>query len=477
MNEKIHLFPWLEKLISSGSRPDFDVHKIRLIRQVNGLSLFFTLVAATVSFIFLVIMKPSAVLTGIQIFAMFLYLLCFILNRSGKLVYASNLVIYAFEIHIFGIMLLTNAWNSPALGLIVLYPLLAALVEVSIFRHLGVGLLQGFALMVIHYAFPAAEWNLQMISSINADGEAVLHGMGVFYPPVMAAVIIAIIFNENILAREKQKIMMGKITDANKKLEHYANQLKDETQRLKAEVSVAKKIQTMVLPRAGDMESIEGLDIACIMRTADEVGGDYYDIINTRGKNTIAIGDVTGHGLSSGLIMLMAQTAVRTLAEMKVENPRDYLPVINRVLYANIMRIREDRSMTLAVISYEKGRCSLAGQHESVVICRKNGAIEVLDTIDNGFYVGMTLEGAADFKTNDFSLSEGDVMLLYSDGVTEAENEQKEQFGLRRLCNILKKYRDGSAEEIKSGIMKDLYNFMGNRGILDDISLVVARQK
>jgi sigma-B regulation protein RsbU (phosphoserine phosphatase) len=74
-------------------------------------------------------------------------------------------------------------------------------------------------------------------------------------------------------------------------------------------------------------------------------------------------------------------------------------------------------------------------------------------------------------------LEKDDVMFLYSDGVTEAENNKKEQFGISNLCDTLKKYHDLTAEKIKDKFMKDLYNFMGETEIYDDISVVVIKQR
>ncbi|HNZ29123.1 MAG TPA: SpoIIE family protein phosphatase, partial [Candidatus Goldiibacteriota bacterium] len=157
--------------------------------------------------------------------------------------------------------------------------------------------------------------------------------------------------------------------------------------------------------------------------------------------------------------------------------PNTYLKLLNRILYANISRIKEDRSMTMVIITYINNRYYISGQHESVVICRKNGDIEVIDTMDNGFYVGMTLDVPDNYKNMELILEKDDVMLLYSDGVTEAENVKKEQFGITNLCDALKKYHQLSADKIKEKFMKDLYNYMGETEIYDDISLVVIKQR
>lgn len=467
----------LDFMLSLGVSGSDDIQRVRQIRQLNGLNLFYTFIAGSVSIIFFVFMKSAMLLGLIQAFATLLYITNLIITSRKQIQLAQNMTIYIFEFHMFSIMLLTNAWHSPALSLIILYPLLGALLEVSIYKHLFMGIGQAAVLYSIYKFFPGLESALIYAGNITSEAVEVLNLMGGTYTPTMAAVIMSIIYSENLRARKKQKDMLIEISAANRQLGLYADQLKDETQKLKAEINIAKKIQTMVLPSAEEISGVEDLDISCIMRTATEVGGDYYDILKLDNKVLIGIGDVTGHGLSSGLVMLMAQTAIRTLAEFKKTSPSEYLEVLNRVLYANVTRIKEDRSMTLMLLTYENNRFIFSGQHESIVICRKNGDIEVTDTASSGFYVGMTPDPPVSFTTSSIRLEKDDVLFLYTDGVTEAENEARRQFGLEKLCETLKKYHNLPAEKIRDKFMKDLYNYMGETEIYDDISLVVIKQK
>ncbi len=97
---------------------------------------------------------------------------------------------------------------------------------------------------------------------------------------------------------------------ANQEITTLNYRLKEENIRLSAELDVARQLQQMVLPRPSEFEGIKNLEIAGFMEPADEVGGDYYDVLSQNGKVTLTIGDVTGHGLESGVLMIMAQTAV-----------------------------------------------------------------------------------------------------------------------------------------------------------------------
>jgi serine phosphatase RsbU (regulator of sigma subunit) len=134
---------------------------------------------------------------------------------------------------------------------------------------------------------------------------------------------------------------------------------------MSAELEVTKQLQQMILPKQSELESIEGLEIAGYMEPADEVGGDYYDVLQQDGKVKISIGDVTGHGLESGVLMLMTQTAVRTLFESKQTDPVKFLDILNRTIYGNVQRINPYKNLTLCVLDYANRSLSFSGQHEN----------------------------------------------------------------------------------------------------------------
>ena len=269
----------------------------------------------------------------------------------------------------------------------------------------------------------------------------------------------------------------AELKEANDVITELNEQLKDENVRLSAEIDVAKRLQMMVLPPKKEMDAINDLDIAGYMEPADEVGGDYYDVLEIGDSVYLSIGDVTGHGLSSGVVMLMAQTAFLTLSQSGEKDIDRILSLLNQVLYRNILRIRENKNMTLAVLQYSNKVFSLVGQHESVIICRANGDIEEIDTIDLGFPVGLEDDIDDFIASTEFELAPDDVILLYTDGVTEAENPQQEQFGVEALIETLTKYHELGAQEILDHVMKDVYDFIDGSTIHDDISMMVIKQQ
>jgi sigma-B regulation protein RsbU (phosphoserine phosphatase) len=253
--------------------------------------------------------------------------------------------------------------------------------------------------------------------------------------------------------------------------------LQDENVRLSTELEIAKKLQLMVLPGKRELNQIRDLDVACAMNPADEVGGDYYDCFRTNGSVNIGIGDVTGHGLSAGVIMLMAQTAVRTIALMGEHDLKRSLSTVNRVLFSNIERISEDRSMTLALINYHDRTFTVAGQHECIVICRRDGKVEARDTEPLGMFVGFEPDITRHIGEARIRLEPGEVMVLYTDGVTEAVNQRGQEFGLPRLCEQVRKNHRLSSAQILENVLSELYAFIGTARVHDDVSLMVIKQR
>jgi PAS domain S-box-containing protein len=219
----------------------------------------------------------------------------------------------------------------------------------------------------------------------------------------------------------------AQLAEANQEISALNERLKAENLRLSAELEVTRKLQQMILPKQEELESIEGLDIAGFMEPADEVGGDYYDVLQQDGKVKIGIGDVTGHGLESGVLMLMTQTAVRTLQESNQTDPVQFLDILNRTIYRNAQRINPDKSLTLALLDYADGLLSVSGQHEEIIIVRTGGQIELIDTINLGFSIGLDDEIADFIASFQVHLNPGDVVVLYTDGITEAFDINRQQ--------------------------------------------------
>ena len=246
-------------------------------------------------------------------------------------------------------------------------------------------------------------------------------------------------------------------------------------EREKSELELASRIQTCLLPSIPEKEFY---DITATMIPAAEVGGDYYDLIGeTDGRIWFGIGDVSGHGLTSGLIMMMAQSAFNTILLSDPDIPSDKLiSQVNKVMYQNIKeRLGEDHFMTLSfMIANPDGTVRFSGAHLDVLIYRqKTKQVERIETF--GIWLGLLPDIKESTIEKKFKLESGDLMFLYTDGLIEATNFKGEQYDMKRLITKLSELGEKPIKEIEEQIIADVFKFLHEQK--DDISFVIARKK
>jgi sigma-B regulation protein RsbU (phosphoserine phosphatase) len=262
------------------------------------------------------------------------------------------------------------------------------------------------------------------------------------------------------------------------------DQARDENLRLGAELDVSRRIQQMVLPSQAELQAVPTLDIAAHMEPAGEVGGDYYDILPHAGGLRIGIGDVTGHGLESGVVMLMTQSAVRTMLTAQEGDIVRIMEALNGTIYHNVQRMGCGKNLTLALLDHQavdqgavRGRLRIAGQHESVIVVRADGSVELVDTDELGFPIGLVEEVAEFVGQVIIDLHRDDVVVLYTDGITEAADESQRLYGLERLIEVTVTHRSEDAEAIKDTIIDDVKRHIATQTLYDDLTLVVLKQR
>jgi len=276
---------------------------------------------------------------------------------------------------------------------------------------------------------------------------------------------------------QRVKLRTVELQQANDRILELNEQLNTENLRMSAELEVTRHLQQMMLPKSEELQDISELDIAVFMEPATEVGGDYYDVLQHKGQIKIAIGDVTGHGLESGVLMLMVQTAVRTLLQNDVTDPKNFLSVLNQAVYQNLQRMKSDKNLTLSLLDYHNGKLRLSGQHEEILLVRRNGRVERIDTFDLGFIIGIEADISRFVFSQDIFLEIGDGVVLYTDGVTEARDDEKQQYSLERLSKIVSAHWHLSAVEIQRTVIADVKQHIGNTSIKDDITLLIVKQR
>jgi DNA-binding LacI/PurR family transcriptional regulator/serine phosphatase RsbU (regulator of sigma subunit) len=248
-----------------------------------------------------------------------------------------------------------------------------------------------------------------------------------------------------------------------------------ERQRLEKEMEIAARIQTSILPR--DV-SVAGLEISARMQAATEVGGDYYDVVPVDDDGCwIGIGDVAGHGLPTGLVMLMMQSGFGALArKMPDASPRDLLLALNTMLVDNVRaRLGQHEHATLTLIRYRRdGSLAFAGAHEEILIRRAaTGRCERIAT--PGPWVGAKRDIAAGTVDSTARLEPGDLLVLYTDGLTEAPagDGSGARFGSERLVALVEEHGAGSPVAVRDALFAAVAAFAPVRE--DDVTVFVAR--
>ncbi len=249
-------------------------------------------------------------------------------------------------------------------------------------------------------------------------------------------------------------------------------ELKKARDALWSEMELAKRIQTALLP---EKKSLRGFEIAAAMHPAIEVGGDYYDIIETRsGERWVTIGDVSGHGVDSGLIMMMAQTSIISMVNTITDaRPSSVIESVNAIIRENISRLGSDHFMTLMAIRIDGSKMTVAGKHQDIISYRaKQNQTEVITTTGTWLGISDNIGKYLEDKTIDFS--PGDIFMLFTDGITEAINSYGEMYGQARLEQALNQYADLPVGKLMINIINDVERFQAEQ--LDDITLIVMKK-
>ncbi|NBV41902.1 hypothetical protein EBR96_03935, partial [bacterium] len=191
--------------------------------------------------------------------------------------------------------------------------------------------------------------------------------------------------------------------------------------RVEAELGLAQRIQSDLLPAN---PTIPNIDLACFMQAATEMGGDYYDIFNTDSETWILLGDVTGHGVGSAMVMFMVQSIIATLIQSRqYTSPDALLYMANRIVCRNMERMADSRPLTiLALRTIDGSRFELCGAHDPVLIYRADShTVETIpaDQFPMGIGFFEDIE-PSEFQKIEFELRPGDLIYIGTDGVVEA---------------------------------------------------------
>ncbi|MGD0591129.1 MAG: SpoIIE family protein phosphatase [Bacteroidota bacterium] len=244
-----------------------------------------------------------------------------------------------------------------------------------------------------------------------------------------------------------------------------------EKQRMEDELNIAREIQQGLLPEK--LPSIPGFDIAALTIPSKEVGGDYYDIITRQnGEYILAIGDVSGKGTPAALLMANVQAALRALAP-HCTSVSETTGQINDLTCANTRSGSKFITFFWGILDAQthQFRFSNAG-HNPPYLLRKDGTIEGLE--EGGLILGV-FKTITPYAEASVILSPGDVLVMYTDGVSEAMNQSNDQFTEEQLEVILKESTHLSAKEIIQRVQQALESHTQGTPQSDDITMLVLK--
>jgi serine phosphatase RsbU (regulator of sigma subunit) len=252
-------------------------------------------------------------------------------------------------------------------------------------------------------------------------------------------------------------------------------QLTDQT-RLRRELQLAQEIQNALLPK--EVPKLEGFEIDAAYRAALEVGGDYYDFFEVDENSIgIVVADVSGKGIGSSMVMTMIRTSMRL--EARGNKRASY--VLDKVNRVAVVDIKKGMYVTMFYLILDSKKRSVnfssAGHNPMILYRESEKSISFLNP--GGIAVGIDLGDPEEFNkrivNEKLKLKKGDLLFMYTDGITEAMNEKREQYGDKRLIEFIKKYNHLPASEFKFKLNNEIAAFTKGYPQTDDITFVVLK--
>jgi serine phosphatase RsbU (regulator of sigma subunit) len=275
-------------------------------------------------------------------------------------------------------------------------------------------------------------------------------------------------------SRDQLGELAGSFNRMSESIEHLLH-VQREKQRLDDELRIAREIQKSLLPV--QPPTMAGLDIADLCEPAREVGGDYYDFFELGPRQVgVMIADVSGKGTSAALYMAELKGIMLALSRAE-RSPRNVLIEVNRLLAAHLDN-RSFITMTYAVIDLDRGRVTVARAGHTPMVRVSGGRADVV--VPEGIVLGLRLPGSDALfeqvlQEQQLPLVAGDVIVLYTDGITEAANTDGEMFGDEALLRVVAGHHALGATGIRERVIREVAAFVGSAEAHDDMTMVVIR--
>jgi serine phosphatase RsbU (regulator of sigma subunit) len=249
-----------------------------------------------------------------------------------------------------------------------------------------------------------------------------------------------------------------------------------QNERYKEELKIAKTVQKSLLPQV--LEEFADFEIAAFSESADEVGGDYYDTLRINDHEaSLIIADVSGKGTTAAFHMSQMKGIFHSLAQDCIQ-PSEFMIRANQALVYCLER-GSFISATFFILNAKTKKISYARAGHCPVLYYKAADDSLEYFKDKGIALGMVRNKSYSnfIKSNDFNYASGDIMVLYTDGITEAKDGKNDEFGYDRLSAVVREVKHLSPKQIQDHLISKLYEFTGTENINDDYTTMIVKFK
>ncbi len=258
-----------------------------------------------------------------------------------------------------------------------------------------------------------------------------------------------------------------------KSLESANQELLQKQLRHEQELAIAADIQKKLLPKEFPQDM--GIQIAASSAMAKVVGGDYYDLTtNERGQLSLIVADSMGKGIPAALLMTTIRAIWRGCSATCCRSPGQVLETINKTMYQDLRATESFITMFGAIYDPETStfRYSSAG-HSPAIFCQASETEDSMLDV-GGLPVGILPD--SNFPSDEVLMRKGDIIVMYTDGVVEAEDGNGHLFGVQGLCDVIDQHRSSDAEVIKDAIRSEVSSHTNGSPVADDTTLVVLKK-
>jgi phosphoserine phosphatase RsbU/P len=267
---------------------------------------------------------------------------------------------------------------------------------------------------------------------------------------------------------EYRRDIEGKVALRTEELQDALTSLRSRDEQIQKQLDMASVIQRSILP--GKIDDWNELKFAVRYMAMEKIGGDFYDVhLLKDDKIGIMIADVSGHGIPAALVTTMAKMSFGN-AGAKYDSPKKIFQEMNQNILDHV-KTQDYMTCFMFAIDDDYNVVYSNASHQKAILMRKDGAIELLDT--NGLFIGAIEDARDTYDEKKTKLEYGDRLILYTDGIPEAINEERKEYSNRRLEEVISRNRTRPAEEFADAILSDVRQFIGNAALVDDITCLV----